>query len=190
MNDVASGPDDRRGPYDYPGRIVVMGVTASGKTSVGRAMAERLGFEFCDSDALHPCANVEKMSRGEPLTDDDRAPWLVRVGERLAKSEGIVVACSALKVAYRRSILAEAPDAVFVVLHGDRSLLVERMAARTDHFMPPELLDSQLETLEMPGGDEPAVTVGVQPSIETIVQRAIARVGTLAEEHAANRDGP
>lgn len=170
---------------DYPQRIVVMGVTASGKTSVGRAMAERLGFEFCDSDDLHPRANVEKMSRGEPLDDDDRAPWLDRVGERLGEVEGIVIACSALKRSYRRRILDVAPDAVFVVLHGDRNLLSERMNGRADHFMPTSLLDSQLETLEMPNGDEPAVTVGVQPSIETIVQRAIARVGTLCEEHAA-----
>ena len=170
---------------DYPQRIVVMGVTASGKTSVGLAMAERLGFAFCDSDELHPSRNVEKMSRGEPLDDGDRAPWLDRVGERLAEEEGIVVACSALKRAYRERILEKAPDAVFVVLHGDRSLLAERMNGRTDHFMPISLLDSQLETLEMPGGEEPAVTVGVQPSIETIVQRAIARVGTLFEEHVA-----
>lgn len=174
---------------DYPQRIVVMGVTASGKTSVGRAMAERLGFAFCDSDELHPPENVAKMSRGEPLNDADRAPWLARVGRRLAEAgshgDGVVVACSALKRDYREQILAEAPDAVFVVLHGDRTLLGERMNGRSDHFMPVSLLDSQLETLEMPEGDEPAVTVGVQPSIETIVQRAIARVGTLFDGRVA-----
>ena len=173
---------------DYPQRIVVMGVTASGKTTVGRAMAERLGFDFCDADELHPEANVAKMARGEPLDDEDRAPWLDRVGERLAGTEGIVVACSALRRAYRERVLTHAPNAVFVVLHGDRRLLTERMGGRKDHFMPTSLLDSQLETLEMPEGDEPAVTVGVQPSVETIVQRAITRVGTLYEDHAASQD--
>ena len=169
---------------DYPQRIVVMGVTSSGKSSIGKALAERLGIEFMDSDDLHPKANVEKMSRGEPLDDEDRAPWLDWVGDALAASEGLVIACSALKRMYRERILAKAPDTVFVVLHGDRSLLAERMAARENHFMPTSLLDSQLETLEMPDGDEPAVTVGVQPSIERIVQRAIVRIGTLREERA------
>ena len=164
---------------DFPSRIVVMGVTASGKTSVGRMMADRLGLDFVDGDDLHPKANVDKMASGRPLDDDDRAPWLDRVAETLAESDGVVVACSALRRRYRERILARAPDAAFVVLHAARHVLQERIDSRTDHFMPPDLLDSQLETLEMPGGDEPAVTVGVQVPLETVVQRAIARLGVL-----------
>ena len=165
--------------HDFPSRIVVMGVTASGKTSVGREMAERLGLDFRDGDDLHPKSNVEKMSQGRPLDDEDRAPWLDRIGEELKASDGLVVACSALKRKYRERILGHAPDTVFVVLHAARHVLQERIDARQDHFMPAKLLDSQLETLEMPGGDEPAVTVGVQVPIETVVQRAIARLGAL-----------
>ena len=165
--------------HDFSNRIVVMGVTASGKTSVGRALAERLGLDFVDGDDLHPQANVDKMASGRPLDDADRAPWLDAVGEALAQREGLVIACSALRRAYRERILSKASDTVFVVLHADRHVLLERMEGRTDHFMPTALLDSQLEALEMPGGDEPAVTVGVQVSIESIVQRAIARLGAL-----------
>ena len=164
---------------DFPSRIVVMGVTASGKSSVGREMADRLGLVFRDGDDFHPPANVEKMASGRPLDDEDRAPWLDRIGEALAESDGLVIACSALRRVYRDRILGHAPDAVFVVLHAARHVLQERIDARIDHFMPPSLLDSQLETLEMPTGDEPAVTVGVQVPIESVVQRAIARLGAL-----------
>ena len=158
-----------------------MGVSACGKSEVGRALAERLGITFIDGDELHPQSNIDKMSRGEPLDDDDRAPWLDAVGEKLAEHEAAVIACSALKRSYRERILAKAPDAVFVFLQADRALLAERIANRPGHFMPAKLLDSQLETLEIPGGDEPAISVGVQVSMETIVQRAIARLGALPD---------
>lgn len=151
-----------------PRRVVVMGVTSSGKTSVGIAVAERLGLEFRDSDDLHPQGNVDKMSRGEPLTDEDRAPWLDRVGEALAGSQGLVIACSSLKRAYRDRIRAAAPDAVFLHLEGSRELLERRMKARKGHFMPVSLLDSQLETLEEPGPDEPVVTVSIEPPVPVI----------------------
>lgn len=126
-----------------------MGVAGSGKSTVGALLAARLGLPFVDGDALHPPANVTKMAAGLPLDDDDRAPWLDAVGERLA-SGGVVVACSALRRAYRDRLREAAPAARFVLLHGTRELLAARLAARSDHFMPAALLDSQLATLELP----------------------------------------
>lgn len=127
-----------------------MGVSGSGKSTVGEQVAELLGVPFVDGDALHPAANVAKMASGIPLTDDDRIPWLRAVGRALAETspEGAVVACSALKRSYRDLIRSEAPDALFAELDGDRALLAARMAARPGHFMPVSLLDSQLATLE------------------------------------------
>jgi len=131
-------------------QVVVMGVSGSGKSTVGEQVAELLGVPFVDGDALHPAANVAKMASGIPLTDDDRIPWLRAVGRALAETspEGAVVACSALKRSYRDLIRSEAPDALFAELDGDRALLAARMAARPGHFMPVSLLDSQLATLE------------------------------------------
>lgn len=130
--------------------LVVMGVSGSGKSTVGRLVAERLGAGFVDADDLHPAANVAKMTAGAPLTDEDRAPWLTKVGRTLAAAgpEGRVVACSALKRAYRDLIRAEAPGVVFAELDGTPELLAARMAARPGHFMPTSLLESQLATLE------------------------------------------
>lgn len=153
-----------------------MGVAGSGKTVVGRALAARLGRPFVDADDLHPEANVEKMRRGEPLDDDDRAPWLDTVGATLAEAAAPVVACSALKRAYRDRLRAVAPGLRFVHLHGDRALIAERMAAREDHFMPQSLLDDQLATLQPLGGDEDAVVVGIDQAVDAIVEDAAARL--------------
>ena len=155
-------------------RIVVMGVSGAGKTTVGMQLATRLGVPFEDADALHPESNVAKMAAGTPLTDEDRAPWLRVVGQRLAESEaGLVIACSALKRAYRDAIRAAAPDAVFVLLTVDKSTLADRVSNRSGHFMPVSLLDSQLETLEPLGDDETGVTVpavgGVAATADEIV---------------------
>lgn len=139
-------------------RVVVMGVSGSGKTTVGELIADDLGGDFIDGDALHPPANIAKMSQGIPLVDDDRLPWLDEVGARLqaARDEGrtLVLGCSALKRSYRDIIRAGAPDSVFVHLHGSRELLWDRMQVRPGHFMPASLLDSQLATLEMLDDDE------------------------------------
>ena len=150
-------------------RIVVMGVSASGKSSIGRTLADRLGATFVDGDDLHPPANVAKMARGEALGDDDRKPWLREVGSTLAAAPRIVVACSALKRVYRRWILELAPDTRFVHLDGSRDLLLTRMKAREDHFMPVSLLDSQLSTLEVPAPEEDAIVVSIEPGIAAIV---------------------
>lgn len=159
--------------------VFVMGVSGSGKSTVGAMLAERLGLPFVDADELHPPANVEKMSSGHPLDDEDRAPWLILVGDALAAAEstGLVMACSALKRSYRDVIRQRAPQTVFVYLHGSRDLLLERMTARTGHFMPATLLDSQLAALEPPAAEECAVSVDVAVSPEELVQ-AIA--GTLS----------
>ena len=143
--------------------IVVMGVSGSGKTTVGTALAAELGVPFMDADDLHPPANVAKMAAGHPLNDDDRWPWLARVGAELSRAEGtgLVIACSALKRTYREAILAVEPRARFVELDGSRELLVSRMAHRRGHFMPVSLLDSQLATLEPLAADEPGVIVSL-----------------------------
>lgn len=163
-----------------PGRpiIVVMGVSAAGKTSVGRALAERLGLEFRDADDLHPAENVAKMAAGVPLEDADRWPWLDQVGQALAvgaaSGDGVVMACSALKRAYRFILRRWSPGVVFVHLTADRAVLEARIAGRTAHFMPSALLDSQLATLEPLEDDEAGVTIDVTPSIERIVDAAVA----------------
>ncbi|WP_228385574.1 MULTISPECIES: gluconokinase [Microbacterium] len=155
--------------------VVVMGVSAAGKSTVSRLLAERLGMDFLDADDLHPASNRAKMSSGTPLTDEDRLPWLDRVGEELAlrSASGAVIACSALRRVYRDRIRARVPGAVFVHLHGSDSLLAERAAGRTDHFMPPSLLRSQIDTLEALEPDEIGVTIDVAPAPEQIARAAV-----------------
>jgi gluconokinase len=134
--------------------VVVMGVSGAGKTTIGRALAQARGWEFVEGDDLHPPANVAKMSRGEPLSDTDRAPWLQRlralIAEHLAQGRDAVISCSALKRDYRRQLQIEPAEVRFVYLHGDDQLIRRRLAQRRGHFMPPELIESQLLTLEPP----------------------------------------
>lgn len=157
--------------------IVVMGVSGCGKTSVGEGLAAALGVTFIEGDSLHPPANIEKMSKGVPLTDDDRWPWLDAVGKRmadtLARGESVVVSCSALKKAYRDRLRAAAGGTLFFVfLKGSREILMQRMATRRGHFMPASLLDSQLATLEDPSGEPGVVTVDIDAPVEAIVEAA------------------
>jgi carbohydrate kinase (thermoresistant glucokinase family) len=157
--------------------IVVMGVCGCGKSSVGQGIAAALGLPFTDGDDLHPPANVAKMASGQPLTDADRWPWLTRVGETLAP--GGVVACSALKRAYRDHIRAAAPDTIFVYLHGDRALLAARLAARPNHFMPPALLDSQLATLEPPLDEPRCITVDIAGPKDQVIAAALKALAAI-----------
>jgi gluconokinase len=158
-------------------RIVVMGVSASGKSSVGRALADRLGVAFADADDLHPAANVAKMSAGVPLVDDDRWPWLDLVAARLAEErDGMVIACSALRRTYRDRIVASVPDVVFVHLTGSVELLALRAKERLDHFMPAALLTSQLETLEDLEEDEPGFTLDFSRPVAELVEEAAGRI--------------
>ncbi|CUH28591.1 Thermoresistant gluconokinase [Jannaschia seosinensis] len=136
-------------------KIVVMGVTSTGKTEIGRRLAYALDGRFVDGDDLHPNHNVDKMARGEPLNDADRLPWLDQIGEVLKQADDtIVVACSALKRSYRDRIRDAAGEVTFVHLTGPKEVIAERMRQRKGHFMPASLLDSQLRTLEEPGPGE------------------------------------
>ena len=153
-------------PFSRP--VVVMGVSGSGKTSVGVGLAEAVGEKFVDGDSLHPEANVAKMAAGIPLDDADRAPWLDAIGRVLAAGQ-VVVACSALKRAYRDRLRAAAPDLELVFLRGSRELLAGRVAHRPGHFMPASLLDSQLDTLEAPTADEDPLTVDVALPLDELV---------------------
>lgn len=166
---------------------VVMGVSGSGKTTVGRALAQRLHWEFQEGDALHPPENVAKMRSGHPLDDNDRAPWLAAIAARIDewRRDGRpgVVSCSALKRRYRDAIVGSRPDVRLVYLTGSRTLIAERLAARRGHFMPPNLLDSQLATLEPPAADENAITVSIDAPVDAIVERIVAGLrpaGTIA----------
>ncbi|MGR9223705.1 gluconokinase [Rhizobium leguminosarum] len=174
-------PDEQ---MNRPHAIIVMGVSGCGKSSVGEKLAEALHLVFVEGDALHPTANVEKMSRGIPLTDEDRMPWLDRIGEdmkaSLEKSEGIIVSCSALKRIYRDRLRAAAGgNLFFVYLEGSRALLMKRMGERKGHFMPVSLLDSQLATLEVPTGEPGVVTVDIDDTIEGIAATALKGLAIL-----------
>ena len=145
--------------------VVLMGVSGSGKTTVGKELARQMGWTFVDADDFHPAANVEKMHRGIPLTDEDRRPWLTAIHQRLLEAarrgENVVLACSALKHAYQEYLQHEEPERIyFVYLRGSEELIRQRLANRTDHFMNPNLLHSQFETLEPP---ENAIRVDIAP---------------------------
>jgi gluconokinase len=149
--------------------VVVMGVSGSGKTTVARGLAQKLGWAFLEGDSVHPPANVAKMSAGMPLNDDDRWPWLDAIAQwmsqRLQSGESAVVACSALRRIYRDRLRQAGADVRFAYLHVPPDELARRMRTR-DHFMPPSLLDSQLATLEEPGADEDALRVTEEHGVD------------------------
>lgn len=159
--------------------VVVMGVAGCGKSTVAEAIRDRLGFEMAEGDAFHPQANIDKMSAGIPLTDEDRWPWLRVINSWMVAKESIgentVVSSSALKRAYR-DVLRENVPVFFVHLTGSRELIGERLAARKGHFMPPALLPSQFAILEPLQPDEPGVEVSIEGSVDEMVERAVAAV--------------
>jgi gluconokinase len=163
--------------------IVVMGVSGSGKTTVGGLLAERLGVPYAEADDFHPAANIAKMSAGHPLEDADRWPWLDAIGSWAHGREGLggVVSSSALKRSYRDRLRAAAPGVVFVHLTGDRKLIEDRMAHRQGHFMPTALLDSQFATLQPLEADEAGVAVDVSGSPEEITARAVRALDALPD---------
>ena len=168
---------------------VVMGVSGSGKTTIGRALARRLGWLFQEGDALHPSENVAKMSAGQPLDDADRAPWLAAIAalidEWRARGKAGVITCSALKRRYREVIIGDRPGVRLVYLAGSRELIAERLAARRGHFMPATLLDSQFAALEPPMPEEGAIVVSVEAPVADIVARIAASLvpaGTIPGE--------
>lgn len=156
--------------------VVVMGVSGTGKSTIGRALAEALGLAFVEGDDLHPESNVAKMAAGIPLTDADRAPWLDRIAAEM--DHPVVVACSALKRAYRDRLRLAAPDLALIYLHGDATLLAGRIEGREGHFMPSSLLESQLAALEEPAPDENAIPVNVALRPDEILELVTHRLGT------------
>ncbi|WP_300009042.1 gluconokinase [Pseudonocardia sp.] len=163
-------------PVPDPPLLTVMGVSGSGKTTVGAALAQRLRVRYADADDFHPAENVEKMSAGVPLTDDDRLPWLHRIGEWLAAhaAGGGVVSCSALRRSYRDVLRAAAPTQLFVHLHGSPEVIARRVAGRPGHFMPASLVDSQFATLEPLGADEHGLTLDLDRPVDDLVDGYLA----------------
>jgi len=160
--------------------LVVMGVAGAGKTTVGELIAARLGWPFVDGDDLHPAANIEKMRGGTPLTDADRAPWLAAIGAwidaRASASEPGVVACSALKRAYRDTLRQGRPQVRIVYLRGSKLEIAERLAHREGHFWPAKLLDSQFDDLEEPTADERAIVVDIAETLEVVANAVIRQL--------------
>jgi gluconokinase len=150
---------------------VLMGVSGSGKTTIGRLLAERLGWRFIEGDEFHPPENVKKMAAGIPLEDSDRGPWLDALNRRIRGERNAIVTCSALKESYRQRLLAGIADARVVYLHAPKALIAKRVAARKHKFMPASLLESQFATLEPPT-DAIDIDVSGDPedSVDAIVQ--------------------
>lgn len=170
-----------------PRRIVVMGVSGSGKSTLGEALGERLGIPYVDGDIHHPQANIDKMARGTPLTDADRAGWLTALANIIATSrrrnDSLLLGCSALKRAYRTQLRTGDPELMFLFLDGSYEVILERMQAR-EHFFSPDMLRTQFETLERPDTDE-AVCVSIHPEFDGVVDACIDAVCTDA--HALSR---
>ena len=153
--------------------IVVMGVSGAGKSTIAELLSRRLHRPLIEGDGLHPPSNIAKMSQGIPLNDDDRLPWLKAIAARIAEArkanKPVIVTCSALKRAYRDILTGGHDDVGFVYLRGTKDLIASRLRARTDHFMPPGLLDSQFAALQEPGEDEPTVAVAIDAPPDEIV---------------------
>jgi gluconokinase len=161
-----------------PAVVVVMGVSGSGKSTIGLMLAARLHWQFEDGDWFHPTTNIDKMHNGIPLTDDDRRPWLSAIAgsidRRRQMGEHSVIACSALKRRYRDVLIGERRDVRLVYLKGEEELIARRIATRHEHFMPRSLLHSQFEALEEPRPDENPVTISIEPAPHEIVVQILS----------------
>jgi len=183
-----------KAPSNNVSAIVVMGVSGSGKSTIASMLAQRLHWVYEDADWFHPKSNIEKMHHGEPLNDEDRWPWLRAIAEwidatRRAGGHG-VVACSALKRAYRDVLIGDRRDVRLVFLKGDRDLIARRIAARADHFMPSTLLESQFAALQEPQADERPIVVTIVPHPREIVEAIVSELGVesvAAETGQASR---
>jgi gluconokinase len=187
------------GSFPAPAVMIVMGVSGSGKSTVGALLARRLHWEFEDADWLHPASNVDKMHNGIPLTDDDRRPWLKAVATWIDNTrrsgEHAVVACSALKRWYRDVLIGSRADVRLIYLKGDETLIARRIATRHEHFMPRSLLHSQFEALEEPRSDEAPIIASIAPEPREIVTQILSALGMLKEASPAKqsplvRSGP
>ena len=163
-----------------PCALVVMGVSGSGKSTIADKLAEHLGWRYEDGDRFHPASNVAKMSAGDPLTDEDRRPWLQAISDEIDRvcraGEHAVIACSALKRAYRDILVHGRSDVRIVFLDGTQELIANRLAQRKGHFMPPGLLASQFKTLEPPGPDEKPVTASIDASVDAVVEDIVSQL--------------
>ncbi len=162
--------------------VIVFGVSGAGKTTIGKLLAEQLGWRFYEADDFHPCANIEKMRSGRPLTDEDRWPWLERLREQIVRSfaakENAVLACSALRRAYRERLRVN-DDVKFVFLHGDYALIENQLRRRRRHFMNPALLKSQFADLEEPGSDEDVLTIELGRTPRKLVEEIKTKLGLV-----------
>ena len=164
-----------------PCALIVMGVSGSGKSTIADRLAESLGWDFEDGDKFHPASNVAKMSAGHPLTAEDRWPWLQAIADEIDRvckaGQHAVIACSALKRAYRDILVHGRNDVCIVFLDGSQQLIADRLAARKGHFMPPGLLASQFKTLEPPERNENPIIVSIDASVDAIVDDITRRLG-------------
>jgi gluconokinase len=170
---------------EIPCALVVMGVSGSGKSTVADRLAVRLGWRYEDGDSFHPASNVAKMSAGQPLTDEDRWPWLQAIADEIdrlsAAGECAVIACSALKRSYREVLVHGRDDIRIVFLDGTQELIAARLTARKGHFMPPGLLASQFRTLERPETNERPIVVSIDATVEQIVDDIVTQLNLVAQ---------
>jgi gluconokinase len=177
-----------------PCALIVMGVSGSGKTTVGERLAARLGWRYADADTFHPASNVAKMSAGHPLTDEDRWPWLKAIAAEIEHvceaGSRVVIGCSALKRAYRDILVNGRDDVRIIYLDGTSALIAERLSQRKGHFMPAALLASQFGALEPPSADEHPVTVSIDGSADAIVENILLQLNLGASCRASSGKGP
>lgn len=175
--------------YNNPRLFIVMGVAGCGKSSIGDGVAKHFDAIFLEGDAFHPQSNIDKMSNGEPLNDDDRWPWLKIISQEMAAQDGVVfTGCSALKRSYREFITNQAGEPVmFIYLDGSKELIAERMAQRTGHFMPTQLLNSQFDTLEIPSEDENKITVDISHSQTQVIENICEKLQSLLNSGEASK---